>query len=172
MSRDLHPILHPEKAYQPEKWTSLHRYIVLLEIAGKKPGEIAQIMDMSNGRISVILGDRRAELDRIDIGSSIAGRMTDIHTKLELYAHESLEVIVEEMRDFNNKAELRVKAGFGILDRAGFTPLNKEFIPQTELPLEIAERMETVSLELKDRPVYAKVEPKLIEGQEEALDGI
>ena len=170
MSRDLQPFASPEKYYQPEKWTSLHRYIVLLEIAGKKPGQIAEIMDMSLGRISVILGDKRAELDRIQIGSSIADRMTDIHTKLSLYAHEALEVIVDEMRDISNKADLRVKAGFGILDRAGFTPLNKQFVPQTELPLEIAERMEAVSLELKEgKPVYARVEPKLLEGAEETF---
>jgi hypothetical protein len=170
MSRDLQPLVHPEKYYEPEKWTSLHRYIVLLEIAGKKPGQIAEIMDMSSSRISVILGDKRAELDRIQIGSSVAAQMTDIHTKLSLYAHEALEVIVEEMRDFSNKAELRVKAGFGILDRAGFTPLNKQFVPQTELPLEIAERMEAVSLEMReDRPIYNKVEPKLLEGAEETF---
>lgn len=165
MSRDLLPALAPEKEYQPEKWSSLHRYIVLLEVAGKRPGEIAEITGLSNSRVSVILNDKRAELDRISLGSSLADRLVDLNAKLSLYAHEALEVIVDEMRDLTNRAELRVKAGFGILDRAGYTPSSKdESQPPPQIPEEIATRMEVVSRELQEHEFrYRFVDPKMKE---------
>ena len=97
MSRDLHPAVLKEKTYQPEKWSNFHRYIVLLEVAGKRPGQIADIVGVSNARVSVILNDARADLDRVQLGGAIADRMTDITSKLEMYAHESLDIIMEEI---------------------------------------------------------------------------
>lgn len=168
MSRDLHPVLTKEKSYQPEKWTSLHRYIVLLEVAGKKPGEIAEIVDLSASRVSVILNDYRAELDRIEIGSALADRLTDVHSRLQLYAQEALDVIVDEMREITNKADIRVKTAFGILDRAGFTPVQKQIVAKAEIPSEIADRMEAVAKEVREAKFeYVKVDPKIAEEDEE-----
>lgn len=170
-NRDLLPEISREKYYQPEKWSSFHRYLVMLEIAGKRPGQIAEIADISIGRVSTILNDPRAELDRINLGTSLADRLTDIQSKLDLYAHEALEVIVEELRDPSNKADLRVKAGFGLMDRAGYTPSSKEGLaPPPDIPEELVARVEEVSKELGESEfTYRIIEPKLIEGAEEVM---
>lgn len=145
--------------------------MVLLEIAGKKPKEIAEIVDMSISRVSVILGDRRAEIERLSLAEKLSDQITDIHTKLQLYAHEALETVIDEMRAPENKSELRVKVGFGILDRAGFTPVQKQVVAHAEIPVEIAERMEIVASELKEnRPVYEKVKPKIDEAEFEVME--
>lgn len=172
MSRDLHPAVIKDKYYQPEKWTAFHRYVVMLELAGKRPGEIAQIVGMTESRISVILNDRRAEMDRVELGGALADRLTDLNSKLELYAHEALEVVVDEMRDLTNKPELRVKAGFGIMDRAGYTAKTKDPEEQApSVPSEVADRLETVAKELKDNQFsYRIIEPKISEGEEVMSD--
>ena len=170
-NRDLLPEVHREKYYQPEKWSSFHRYLVMLEIAGKRPGQIAEIADITISRVSVILNDPRAELDRITLGAALADRLTDVQSKLELYAHEALEVIVEELREPTNKAELRVKAGFGLMDRAGYTPNVREDIPPApDIPEELVERVEQISRELNESEFsYRILEPKLAEGVEEVM---
>ena len=146
----------------------------MLEIAGKRPGQIAEICGISSGRVSVILGDRRAELDRMNLGAGLADRLTDVQSKLALYAHEALEVIVEEMREVTNKAETRIKAGFGLMDRAGYTPNMREVIvPPPSIPEELAGRMEKVSKEIKESQFsYRVLQPKLTEGEEEVFDNV
>lgn len=170
-NRDLLPEISKEKYYQPEKWSSFHRYLVMLEIAGKRPGQIAEIADITIGRVSVILNDPRAELDRLSLGINLADKLVTIQSKLDLYAHEALEVIVEEMREPANKAEIRVKAGFGIMDRAGYTPNTREDIPKApDIPEELISRVEEVSKELKESEfTYRMIEPKLAEGAEEVM---
>ncbi len=170
-NRDLLPEVSREKYYQPEKWSSFHRYLVMLEIAGKRPGQIAEIADITIGRVSTILNDPRAELDRINLGAALADRLTSVQSKLELYAHEALEVIVDELRDTTNKAEIRVKAGFGLMDRAGYTPNTKEDVPHApDIPEELVARVEEISKELLDSEfTYRMIEPKLLEGAEEVM---
>lgn len=169
MSRDLHPAVLKEKTYQPEKWSNFHRYIVLLEVAGKRPGQIADIVGVSNARVSVILNDARADLDRVQLGGAIADRMTDITSKLEMYAHESLDIIMEEMREVNNKPELRSKNAFGILAAAGYGAVNKHQVEQPpELPKEMADAMISVAQELKEHEfTYKFVEPEMSEEETE-----
>jgi hypothetical protein len=169
MSRDLRPEISPVKEYQPDKWTSAHRFMVMLEVAGKRPGEIASITESSLSRVSTILSDPRAELDRVEIGARLADNLTDIQAKLSLYAHEALETVIEEMRDVTVKPETRIKAGFGILDRAGYTPVQKQIVATTEIPPEIANRMESVVEEIRNhRFSYKKVEPKALLEEPEA----
>lgn len=164
MSRDLYPAVLPEKGYQPKSWSSTHRYIVLLEIAGKKPGEIAQIVDMDISRVSVILNDPRAELDRISFSQKAVDTLIDVQSKLQIYAHEALEEVVDEMRH-SQKEVIRQRASFGILDRAGYTPIRKEVVAAQELPSEVADRMREVADELKEytRPTYEYVEAEIVE---------
>lgn len=170
-NRDLLPAVSREKYYQPEKWSSFHRYLVMLEIAGKRPGQIAEIVDITIGRVSTILNDPRAELDRINLGAALADRLTDVQSKLELYAHEALDVIVDELRDVTNRAETRIKAGFGLMDRAGYTPSVREDLPPApDIPEELISRVEEVSKELEENQfTYRMIEPKLAEGAEEVM---
>ena len=95
--------------------------------------------------------------------------MTDLHSKLELYAHESLEVIVDEMRDVSNKPELRSKNAFGILAAAGYGAVNKhQTVQGPELPEGLADQVAETTRELQETEfAYKFVEPELSAVEEE-----
>jgi len=167
MSRDLHPLVQREKYYQPEKWTGSHRRIVALEQAGYKPGEIAKLVGDTPSHVSIILNDPRADLERQMFGERVIQGVTDIRVKLALYSGEALEEIVDEMRN-EPKAEIRQRAAFGILDRAGFGPKTSDApVRGDSVPTEVLGRMQEVMEEMRNARVadYTLVEPK------EAVDG-
>lgn len=163
MREDLYPALGPVKDYEPEKWTLNHRFMVLLSIAGKKNKEIAEICKMDESRVSVILGDQRAHLDVVQFGSRVADQLIDVHSKLKHYAAEGLEKVMDELRDPLTKSETVVKIGFGLLDRAGYSAVQKQVKVEAQIPAEMASRMEEVAEELKEYEFhYEYVEPKML----------
>lgn len=167
MSRDLYPLETREKTWEPEKWTGSHRRVVALEQAGYRPAEIAELTGYTIARVSVILNDSRADLERKLFGEKVINSITDVRMKLALHSEEALEEIVDEMRNCE-KPEIRQRAAFGILDRAGFSPKNNDPPRQGEsVPIEVLGRMAEVMEEMKSaRDVnYTLVPPR------EAVDG-
>lgn len=148
MGRDLLPQESPEKTMQPEKWLASHRRIVALEIAGWRPGEIATLVEFSPTYVSVILNDPRADLDRKQFAEKVVDAVGDVQLKIALHAEEALDEILDEMRICED-VKVRQKAAFGILDRAGYTPVRKEIIAHTTIPPEMLSGMQSVMDEMK-----------------------
>lgn len=173
-ARDLLPEISKEKPWQPGKWTGVHRRIVALEMAGYKPGEIAQITGYSPNHISIILNDPRAIHDRNTIGKQVASQITDIHLKLRLHADQALETLVDSLNSEDEK--VAQKGALAILDRAGYSKYQGEHIPKSVLPEGAAERILEAVAEIRalsPDQTYEVVEgdyKMLSAGEDESLD--
>ncbi len=168
MGVDLLPQLSGDKTWSPDSWSPRHRLIVALHLGGDKNGEIADKLDVSLSHVSVILNDPRAVYEIENLAQSVADRTVDTALRIRLYANEALDEIVEELRGSRNE-KVRQTAAFGLLDRAGYTPVRDqtEEVPPM-LPQEVVDRMEETTKELVEyRGVYREVAPKETEPDEE-----
>lgn len=164
MGVDLLPELSRDKSWQPEKWGPRHRLAVALHLGGAKNYEIGEKLDWSPQYVSVILNDKRAIYEIEALAQSVADRTVDTQLRIKLYANEALDEIVEELRSSRNE-KVRQTAAFGLLDRAGYTPVRdvREEAPPM-LPEEVVQRMEETTKELVEyQGVYREVEPKPLE---------
>jgi len=163
VGRNLLPEAIPEKSYQPCKWTGAHRRIGALEMAGCKPGEIAGLTESSISHVSVILNDRRADLDRREFARRVVEEVQDVQLKIALHADEALDEIIDEMRN-EESPQVRQKAAFGILDRAGYTAVQKSVALKAELPEELLRSMGGVLEEMQEITAeYVVLEPEEVE---------
>lgn len=162
MGVDLLPGLQGDEYWSPDKWSPRHRIVVALHLAGDKNKEIAEKLDLSESRVSIILNDPRAVHEVQRMSAQVADRTLDTHLRLKLYANEALDEIVEELRSSRSE-KIRQKAAFGVLDRAGFTPIKTDGEGQQapELPQEVVDRMEAATKEIiQYEGAYENVEPQ------------
>lgn len=148
MGVDLLPQMNGDKTWSPDKWSPRHRLIVAMHLGGDKNREIAERLRVSPSHISVVLNDPRAVYDIERLAQNVADRTVDTSLRIKLYANEALDEIVEELRTSRNE-KVRQGAAFGLLDRAGYTPVRdvKGEAPPM-LPEEVVERMEETTREL------------------------
>ena len=168
MSRNLLPEIARQKSYQPVNWTARHRNCIALEMAGFKPKEICEILGWKIAKVSVTLNDARADLERTDLAGRIIDKMTDVHVQLHLLSNEAVEQAADIMRYSENDG-VKLKAAFGILDRAGYSTVHKILNGSegVELPDETLDRMEEVVAELdKHSKTYHTPEPAFEEAEE------
>jgi len=153
--------MNGDKAWSPDKWNPRHRLIVALHLAGDKNKEIARKLKLSQSHVSLILSDPRAIYEIENLAQSVADRTVDTALRLKLYANEALDEIVEEIRTSRNE-KVRQTAAFGLLDRAGYTPVREvREEPAPLLPEDVVQRMEETTRELTEyREVYKKLKPQ------------
>jgi len=165
---DLLPKLNGDKSWSPEKWSPRHRLIVALHLGGYKGTEICKRLKITAAHVSVVLNDPRAVYEIERMSSTIADRTLDTALRIKLYSNEALDEIVEELRTSRNE-KVRQTAAFGLLDRAGYTPVRdvREEAPPL-LPEDVVQRMEETTRELTEyRGAYKELAPKEIEDVEE-----
>ena len=104
------------KPWEPAKLNPRTLQIVLLRATGLKQRMIAEMMDLDEGHVSVIVNhpDSQYLLTRL-IGYA-ADEVVDIRTRIEAYTGEALDTVVEVMRNTDDD-KLRSANAFGILDR-------------------------------------------------------
>jgi DNA-binding CsgD family transcriptional regulator len=146
MQHDLMPEVFSEKSYQPAKFTARHALICDLHLIGKTNAEIADQLEYDEARISVLLGTPQAHLYIQQRRDAIANSMPDIYATMECYALEAVSELVREMREGTPKDAVKQRASFGILDRLGYSPIQKHMKPNQGVPLseEHVSRMERV----------------------------
>lgn len=153
--------MHGDKTWSPEKWSPRHRLIVAMHLGGDRNNEIAERLSLSESHISVVLNDPRAVYEIERMASVVADRTLGTSLRMKLYSNEALDEIVDEMRTSPN-VKVRQSAAFGILDRAGFTPVKgTEVEAPPLLPEEVVERMEAATNEIiQYEGEYQNVKPK------------
>lgn len=128
-----------------------------LSAVGYKNHEIAEMLGLSQGHISVVLSDPRAQIDIADAVDRVSDNIVDLHTRIKAHAVEALDDIVHTLRHSKDE-KLRTKVGFGILDRAGYTPIQKHMEVKPELPTNVADRVESAMREVADEVHDAEYE--------------
>lgn len=102
--------------------------------AGFKNNEIAESLQIAVSTVSIIVNDERAKPYILKAQQRVADGILDLNLRLKAHATEALDEIVDQMRNAE-KDIVRQKAAFGILDRAGYTPIQKHTVIQApEIP--------------------------------------
>lgn len=139
-----------DRPWQPDSWSPRHRMVVALYATGAFTNkQISEITGISYNRISIIINDPRAQFELREFAARAAEHVADVHSMIRFAAVEAFQEIMDEMRNSKNE-NVRQRAAFGILDRAGYTPVQKHLVGRTELPAGLAERVEETSRELKE----------------------
>ena len=121
---DLAPDAGPQKPWEPDVWSPRHVMVCRLHAASLSHEEIALATGFSKNKVSIILCDDRAKRFIVEHVARMADATTDLHQRIQLHAVEALNEIVDQMRNAG-KDFVRQKAAFGLLDRAGYTPVQK-----------------------------------------------
>lgn len=151
MKLDLMPETGKQLPWQTEKFTSRDLLICDLHTIGKSNREIAEQLGLSDSKVSIVLGDARAHSYIEEQRRKISDSVPDVMQRLRLLANEALDEIVEEMRAGTTPVALRQKAALSILDRAGYTPVQKQIRAVVkELPSDLADRMDETLGEMKE----------------------
>lgn len=138
---DYLPELDKVRSWQPENWGPRHRIVCQMIAAGFRNKEIAEALGYTEARVSQIRCDPRAHLDVTEFQQRMGDNIIDLNVRLKAHAVEALDEIVDELRNAEDP-RIRQKAAFGILDRAGYTPINKSVVLGAQIDARVAERME------------------------------
>lgn len=156
------------KPWQPESWVPRHNLVVQLHALGFPNKEIAEITNYTESRVSQIINDPRAKLVVQETLETISGNITDLHTRLKVHAVEALDEIVTELRHSRDE-RIRQKAAFGLLDRAGYTPVHKQIVVGGSIGDEVAGRIERAHAKLDAIDAeYDIITPEEEDGDDEA----
>jgi predicted transcriptional regulator len=143
---DLMPALGPEKYWEPDKWTARHALVCDLHLTGKNNNEIAELLDLTPSRISILLSDTRSHVYIQEQRQKIAASATDIIDRLHAMADDALEAIDDDLNIGEvelvkpaNRA-IRQKAAFGVLASLGYGPVSKNITATVDLPKDLLER--------------------------------
>lgn len=173
MGVDLLPMMQGDKTWSPDKWSPRHRLIVALHLGGDRNKEISEKLSVTPSHVSIVLNDPRAIHEIARLSSVMADRVVDTGLRMKLYSNEALDEIVEEMRTSRND-KVRQTAAFGILDRAGYTPVKgaeSEVAPM--LPQDVVDRMEATTHEIiQYEGTYRKVNPVLADDEIKITHGV
>ncbi|NIN68887.1 MAG: hypothetical protein GTO63_30210 [Anaerolineae bacterium] len=128
---------------RPERWSNRHDLVVLLKATGHRNNEIAEKLDYSQAYVSLILGDPRAKQKLEEYTQRLADNAIDVRAKLDLLSAEAIETAAHWMRERKDQlAPVSLRSAFGILDRAGYSKVEKHLVGHVELPLDRLKAME------------------------------
>lgn len=149
-SLDLAPEMGPSKPNEPEVWSPRHALVCRLIGAGLTNKEVALATGFSEVRVSELKNDPRAKRFILEASKRVADNILDLNSKLKHHAYEALEEIVDQLRESRDE-KVRQKAAFGILDRAGYTPLQRHQITEApKIPSELADTVREAHMEMKE----------------------
>lgn len=159
---DLLPSEKKENYYQVDNWGPQHQMMTLMRAAGKTVREIAAITDYNPATVSKILSDPRAIKVITETAKNITDLTPDVLVKLKLAANEAVDEIIDELRNCEDP-KVRQRAAFGLLDRAGYSPVRKEIRASASMG-------EVLSDELLKSNIEALEESNSIEANYRTID--
>jgi len=110
------------KPWEPQEISSRHKYVVALSALGMRGFEIAELIGMSESRVSVLLRDPRLEALKRDLtGEAIRELSRDAGSIIKSHVAEAAETMASLMRGAESE-NVRRLASADLLDRAGHKP--------------------------------------------------
>lgn len=122
------------RSYEPETWSPKHEMVARLHGVGIPNKKIASLLGLTESRVSIILNDARARPAVEDTLEAHKRQMESLHGRLAAGAGHALDVIEDQIQNDELDARVRQKASFGWLDRAGYTPVQKQIVLGGNIP--------------------------------------
>lgn len=140
---DLKPDEAPEAYWQPVYWKPFYTYICnLYAVLNLSVPEIALQTGIGKSRVYAILTDPRGKAEIQKAVDKVCESLVDITHQFKAYSPEALAELVREMRVGAKGDEVKQRASLAILDRAGYTPIQKHLNISTTIEADVAERLE------------------------------
>jgi hypothetical protein len=137
--------------FATDAWTPRHDMIALLYASGMRVSEIAEQLGYHPNRVSLILSDPRAAERIAHYRERVVESMADVGLKLKALALEALDTAAYWMRSRDPKlAPVSARSAFGILDRAGFSKVEKHLVASVDIPPERLNRLEELARAAKE----------------------
>lgn len=128
------------KSYHPNKFSQRHKLVCTLHAAGLRNVEIAEVLDYSEERVSMILNDPRAEKHIQQAAKAVQSSVADVGLRLKLLASEAVDELEYELRAVTD-VKVRQRAAFGVLDRAGYGRMETQVRVSGELSDQAVEEL-------------------------------
>ena len=135
--------------WQPKKLNPRHLVILQAHAAGLKNVDICKVLHMSESRVSTIINDPRAPRYIEQFCSNTADGMRDVFERIRLYSNEALTLVMDQLRDEGEDPNLRQRAAFSILDRAGYSKIEKKLVAHATVSEKAADALAGALLEAK-----------------------
>lgn len=150
------------KYWENLKLKPVHVQMLLMKAAGSTNRAIAQQLGYDESRVSVIVNHPDAMYLLGVLVSAQAESLLDIKARVKAHAGEALDTVLHVMR--HGEAKDRLKAGFGLLDRAGYGAVQKsESTHRFEMPAAAANNLADAMKESLAIEKIAEAEWELVE---------
>lgn len=125
-----------------KNWSDRHDLAAILKATGSTNQEIAEKLDYEQAYVSRLLKDPRAVEKMKEVASRVADAAEDVAVRLKLLANEALDTAVYWMQKRESElAAVSVRSAFGILDRAGYSKVDKKLVGHFEASPDRLEEM-------------------------------
>ncbi len=138
-----------------------HMQMLLMKAAGYTNNQIADRMEMTPSRVSIIVNHPDAAYLLSHLVSFQAENLLDIKARIQAHAGEALDTALFLMR--TSKPEVRERVAFRLLDRAGYGAVQRsEVSHKVEMPAAqaanlIAAMQESAEVEVTDYEILENV---------------
>lgn len=121
------------KPWEPKKIGTKHKHMAALSAGGLSNQEVAEVVGMSESRVSVMLNDPRVvKLKRQLVDEYVREMAEDTAEVIQSYTRRAAEKIAELM-EYSDKDGIQLRAAENFLDRGGH-PKVKEQVQTEKLP--------------------------------------
>jgi len=112
------------RGWEQARFTPGHINIVLMKVAGFKNREIAQALKLTATNVAIVVNHPYGRKIMAALVPESVPRVLDIRTRMEAYASEILDHVVDLALATDDVDKAR-QVGFGLLDRIGHGPIQK-----------------------------------------------
>jgi predicted XRE-type DNA-binding protein len=143
------PRIRTLKEWEPDKLNARHIQMIMMRAGGMPQNAIAEILDVTEGNVSVVLNHPDSQFLLTKVLSYAAESVTDIPARVKAHAGEALDVALHWMRHGSD----RVASGnaFKILAMAGYGEEQKTTIRhEVTMPKEQASLLTQALSESRD----------------------
>lgn len=114
------------RKYQIEQVWEVHREIARRILLGEKNVDIAKSLKCSSAMVSYTRNSYLVKAEIARLAATRDGLSTDIAQDIQDLTPLALQTVTEVMTGVLAEPAVKLRAGFGILDRGGFSPVKKQ----------------------------------------------
>lgn len=161
----------PVTKWEPDAWTAKHVLVCRLHAIGLTGRQIAVSTGYTEARVSIILNDSRAEQFIREAVERVGDQVLSMQAKMQRDANRMYDIAVY-IAENDHRAPVRLKAAFGLLDRAGYTPVQRHtHTIQPTLPSGLADAVRETHAEYQESQGKFQYEaPPPVDAEFEELD--
>jgi predicted transcriptional regulator len=135
------------KSWHPKRLRAKHMLMIAMSMRGMSNKQIAAALQIAESRVSSILTSPAARRVLAKVEDRLPVTLAE---RFQTVARDAFEVIYDQMNDDEASNLDRRACAFGILDRAGYSKVEKKLIQHAAVTDETAEKLAGVVAESRE----------------------